>query len=141
MLAYPANLLIETDGMTVTFPDVPEAITCGDDLEEALRHAVDALEAGLSTYIDRRLDLPRPSKPKRGQRIVTPTALGTAKLALYLEMRAQKVTKAALARRLGCHMPQVDRLLDLSHSSRLEQVETALAALGKRLVVELRDAA
>jgi antitoxin HicB len=38
-------------------------------------------------------------------------------------------------------MPQVDRILDLCHASKLEQVETALAALGKRLVVTVADAA
>ncbi len=51
------------------------------------------------------------------------------------------VTKAELARRLGWHGPQVDRLLDLNHASRLDQIEAALAALGKRLQVTVRDAA
>ncbi|MEI2782619.1 MAG: hypothetical protein V9H25_15725 [Candidatus Competibacter sp.] len=35
----------------------------------------------------------------------------------------------------------VDRLLSLHHKSRIEQIETALAALGKRLVVDVREAA
>lgn len=66
-------------------------------------------------------------------------ALTAAKLALYETMRSQGVRKAELARRLGRHMPQVDRLLDLHHASRLDQVEAALAALGKRLSVGVHD--
>jgi antitoxin HicB len=56
-------------------------------------------------------------------------------------MRAGDVGKAELARRLGWHGPQVDQLLDLGHASRLDQVDQAFAALGKRLVVDVRDAA
>ncbi len=56
-------------------------------------------------------------------------------------MRSARVGKAALARKLNCHLPQIDRLLDLTHNSRLDQLEAALLALGKRLVVELKDAA
>ncbi len=56
-------------------------------------------------------------------------------------MRAADVGKAELARRLNCHLPQIDRLLDLAHASRLDQLEQAFAALGKRLEVAIQDAA
>ena len=56
-------------------------------------------------------------------------------------MRAQKIGKAELARRLNCHLPQVDRLLDLLHSSRLEQLEAAFRAVGKRLTIAVEEAA
>jgi len=56
-------------------------------------------------------------------------------------MRAQRVGKAELARRLNCHLPQIDRLLDLNHSSRLDQIEQAFLMLGKRLEISLEDAA
>jgi antitoxin HicB len=39
------------------------------------------------------------------------------------------------------HSPQVDRLLDLSHSSKIEQIEAALLAAGKRLTIGIQDAA
>ncbi len=56
-------------------------------------------------------------------------------------MRSRRVGKAELARRLNCHLPQVDRLLDLMHSSRLDQLEAAFHALGKQLSIESREAA
>jgi antitoxin HicB len=137
-LKYPATFTREaTGGYTVTFIDVPEAITQGDDEAEALLRAADALETALSFYVDEGQDLPRPSEARRGERMVTPTALTSAKLAIYQTMRDQGIRKSDLARRMGWHMPQVDRLLDLDHASRLEHVEAALGALGKRIEVSV----
>jgi len=141
MFEYPVDLTpAEEGGFVVTFPDVPEAITQGETREEALLAAKDALETALSMYVDERRDLPRPG-PVKGRPVVRPDALPSAKLGIYAAMREQGVSKAALARRLNWHMPQVDRLLDLGHASRFSQVEQAAAALGKRVVLEVRSAA
>ena len=121
----------------VTFPDVPEAITQGEDEEEALLYAVDALETALSFYVDARKNLPLASRPKRGQRTVRPSALEGAKLGVYQAMTEQGIKKAELARRLGWHMPQVDRLFDLRHASRLDQIEAAARVLGRQLEVRV----
>jgi antitoxin HicB len=56
-------------------------------------------------------------------------------------MRASGVGKAALARRLGVALPQVDRLLNLRHASRLDAIERAFAALGKTISIAVNDAA
>jgi antitoxin HicB len=142
MLRYPVRLAKDTnDTIRVSFPDVPEAHTFGDDEDEALMHATDALESALSLYVDDRRGLPKPSRIKRGQKSVTLPALTEAKLALYSEMRIHGVGKAEMARRLACHLPQVDRLLDVSHASRLDQLEAAFRVLGKQLCVEIREAA
>ena len=142
MLKYPVKLSCDTNGtILVDFPDVPEAHTLGEDEGEALMHAVDALETALSMYIDDRRDIPRPSPVKRRGKFVTVAALTEAKLALYSAMRVQRVGKAELAKRLSWHLPQVDRLLDLLHSSRLDQLEAAFRALGKRISIVVEEAA
>ena len=138
---YPVTLQDDEGTVLVTFPDVPSAITYGDDEAAALDHAIGALETALIGVMGDRGAIPRPSKPRRGQRTVMVPALSAAKLGLYEAMRAGGVRKAELARRLGVHMPQIDRLLDLRHASRLAQVEAALRAVGKRLVVDVLDAA
>lgn len=91
--------------------------------------------------IEDRDPIPPPQRPKRGQRVITLPVLTEAKLELYRQMRAAKIGKAELARRLNCHLPQVDRLLDLAHGSRLDQIEQALLAVGKRLTISIDDAA
>lgn len=142
MYRYPVRLEADdNDTLLATFPDLPEAATFGETEQQALLHAVDAIVSALSHRIDQREDIPEPSKPKRGQRVVLLPPLVVAKLALYQAMRAQGVSKAALARRLGMHGPQVDRLLNLQHRSRLDHLTRALAALGKRVAIEVLDAA
>lgn len=137
-LNYPVVLEPDTnDTVLVSFPDVPEAHTFGDDEPEALLRAVDALETALSFYADAGEDLPRPSKLKRGQHSVRPTAQACLALSIYQTMRDEGVRKSELARRLGWYMPQVDRVLDPSHASRLDQAEAALAALGRSLNVQV----
>ncbi len=138
MWDYPVTLEKDSDGsILVSFPDVPAAHTFGADADEAMLRAVDALETALAAYVEDGKDLPAPSRPRRGQRTVHPTALVALKLGIFQAMRDEGVRKAELARRLGWHLPQVDRLLDLDHASRLDQMEAAIAALGRRLDVRM----
>ena len=137
MFDYPVTLTPDGDTVLVTFKDIPEAITFGVNKDEALLHAIDALETGLSFYVDARKQLPVASKPKRGQKAVRPSALESAKLGVYQAMTEQGIRKAELARRLGWHTPQVDRLFDLRHASRLDQIEAAARVLGRQLEVRV----
>jgi antitoxin HicB len=137
VLDYPVILTPDDGTVLVTFPDVPEAITFGMDEDEALLQAIDALESALSFYVNDRKQLPIPSKPKRGQHTVRPSALECAKLGVYQAMTEQGIKKSELARRLGWHMPQVDRLFDLNHASRLDQIEAAARVLGRHLEVRV----
>ena len=139
MFSYPVTITKDGIHFLVTFKDIPEAITFGKNKEQALEKAVEALETGLSFYIESRKPLPKPSKPKRGQKLITPTALECAKLGIYKVMMDQGIKKAELARRLGWHTPQVDRLFDLHHTSRFDQIEAAAAVLDRH--VEIRIAA
>ena len=141
MLRYPVKLETDTNNtIQVSFPDVPEAHTFGSGREEAMARAVDALETAFMIYMEDRQPIPKPPVFKRGPYVLLP-ALSDAKLSLYSAMRAGRIKKTELARRLNCHLPQVDRMLDLRHSSRLEQLEAAFRALCKQLSVEILDAA
>lgn len=91
--------------------------------------------AALEIYFDEKRLVPLPSKAKKGQSVVTLPILVTSKILLANEMISQNVRKSGLARRLNIHMPQVDRLLDLRHSSKIETIEAAMRTLGKRLEV------
>ena len=106
MHAYPAALTPDPDGgFTVTFRDVPEAITEGDTREEALLRAEDALQSALAMYITAKEPLPTPSEAQAREGMVPLSALGMAKTALYDAMREQGVGRAELARRLRWHPP------------------------------------
>ncbi|MFZ4537749.1 type II toxin-antitoxin system HicB family antitoxin [Propionivibrio sp.] len=136
MFDYPVILTPDDGTVLVTFPDVPEAITFGVNEDEALLYAVEALESALLFYINDRAPLPVPSEAN-GRPTVRPSALECAKLGVYQAMTEQGIKKSELARRLGWHMPQVDRLFDLSHASRFDQIEAAARALGRHIEVRV----
>ncbi len=140
MLRYPVNLQREGKYILASFPDVAGVHTFGKDQNEALARAGDALETMFMALMEDRKPIPEPSRKKRGPHASLP-ALTEAKVALYREMRAQGIGKAELARRMGCHLPQIDRLLDIGHASRLDQLEAAFAVLNKRMSIEVQDAA
>ena len=137
MFDYPVTLTPDGGTVLVTFADVPEAITFGTDEDEALLQAIDALETGLSFYVDARKPLPTVSVAALGQKTVRPSALECAKLGVYQAMTEKGIKKAELARRLGWHMPQVDRLFDLRHASKFDQIEAAANVLGKHIQVQI----
>ena len=138
-MEYPVKLeRDDNDTILVSFPDFPEAHTYGDDVEDALTHATDALATVVDAYIKDRRDIPSPSAIAAKHRVNVP-ALVEAKIRLYETMRDAKVGKSELARRLAWHLPQVDRLLAMKHGSKLEQLETAFQAMGKRLVISIEE--
>ncbi|MGD0736328.1 MAG: type II toxin-antitoxin system HicB family antitoxin [Terracidiphilus sp.] len=135
-MRYPANFkAAEEGGFIVTFPDFPEAITQGENVEDALIHAGDVLESALDYYIEDGLPIPVPSKPKRGQHLVALPASYTAKILLLQEMAAQKVRPAELARRLDVTPQEVNRLIDPRHTTKIDRIAGALKALGKTLEI------
>lgn len=139
-LAYPVKLDEEIGGgILVSFPDIPEALTEGATMQDALAEAEDCLIAALGGYIEERRKIPGPS-PRRGRPLVSLPTLVAAKIALYSAMQERGIGNAALARRLDTVEGTVRRLLDLDHRSHIGQVEAALRALGQRLVVATQAA-
>lgn len=138
MLAYPIELTPDSNGTLLAIcPDLPEVTTFGEDEADALLRAADAIEEALAARIADREDIPAPT-PALGRPVAMLPALTALKVALYQSMRESGASKAELARRLSAHGPQVDRLLNLRHSSRLEQMEAALHALGKSVEIVVR---
>jgi antitoxin HicB len=138
--AYPAVFAEEPDGVTVTFPDVPEAVTFGATRLEAQERAADALISALSIYVEENRPNPKPS-PARGRHLVLVTALEAMKLALHDAMLAAGISNRGLAGRLGVDEKAVRRLRDPLQRSSIGAVEAALRCLGKRVEVTVLDAA
>jgi antitoxin HicB len=133
MLAYPVELTPDGKFLMVTFPDIPEANSQGDSVEDALKMAADALETALDFYFDAGRPVPAPSKPKRGQHTVELRASVAAKVLLLNEMSSQKVRPSELARRLRVTRQEVNRLIDRRYTSKIDGIAGALKALGKTL--------
>jgi len=126
-------------GFIVTFPEVPEAITEGDDKASALANAAGALEVALLGYMKDGTELPSPSA-HRGPDAVFVAAPAAAKLAFYEAFRSSGMSRVALARKLGKDEAEVRRMLDPHHATKLGPLDEAVTALGKRLTVVIENA-
>ena len=136
MLAYPVHLEpAEEGGFVVTFPDIPEACTQGNDEADALSWAQGALETTLEIYIDRGLHVPHPSSLNGRLAVILPVVV-SGKVILHNTLIDSGKTRADLALMLNLQPALVERLMSLQYKSKIEQIETALAAFGKRLVVD-----
>jgi antitoxin HicB len=130
---YPAVLTDDpAGGFVVSFRDIPEALTQGEDEKEALEMAEDALINALDFYFDDQRPVPLPSKAKRGERLVGLPLSIAAKVLLLNEMLAQNIRPADLARRMNVLPQEVHRLLSLDHKTKIDTVALALLSLGRR---------
>ena len=140
--AYPARFTVGGDArILVDFIDLPRVATDGKDHREALEEAMDALGSDLSIRLSHGEEIPVPSAPEPGQRLVAVPLWLAPKLALHLAMQQQQVNDFELARRLGVDERAIRHLLDPGHTSKAENMQAALAALGKQMTVEVSDAA
>jgi antitoxin HicB len=140
---YPAAVLPEKEGkgFHVRFPDLPAALTGGEDLAGTLAQAADCLAEAIAGRIARGDDIPEPSKPRRGQHLIAVPLQVAPKLLLYQTMRARGLHNTEVARRLGVSETVVRRMLHPRHATKPERIEAALLALGKRIGLAFEDAA
>jgi len=139
MLAYPVILTPdkEAGGFVVTFPDIPEAITQGETVDEALAMAAEALESAMDFYFDSKRAVPMPSLAKRRQHVVALPLSVSAKVLLLNEMIRQQVRPAELARRLQTTPQEVNRLTNLHHTTKIDGIAGAMKVLGKTLEIRV----
>jgi antitoxin HicB len=117
-MRYPVNLQPDTGGFFVSFPDIPEALTQGDDRENALFMGLDALITAFDFYFEDSRPVPPPSAIT-GDYVDVPLSVAS-KVMLLNSFLEQEVT----------------RLFDLHHSTKIDTIQRAMSALGKRLELQ-----
>lgn len=138
---YPVMLTASDEGgYVVTCRDLPQLITQGEDKQDALDQASDAMDEVFATYMIEGIDFPEPSKAKRREHLVAPPAETMAKAALFVAMREAGISKMQLAKQLGVDEKEVRRLLDPHYQSKLPRIAQAISLLGQRLVIGLEPA-
>ncbi len=141
MIRYRVKLTPDdNDTFLVTAPDFPEVITFGDTREEALVYAVGAFREMIAAKIHYKEPIPKPSRIKAGEPFITLPIQTEMKVRLYQSLEESGVKKADLARKLNLHRQEIDRLFDFKKSTSLAKYESAFAALGKTLKIEVADA-
>jgi len=137
---YGVAIKHEDGDYVVSVRDLPEVVTAGDSLREALALAADAIEVIVEGRMDDNEDLPAPSPVQPGEHAVSLPAHLAAKASVYAAWKAAHVSKSELARRLNRNEGEVRRILDPHHGTKLDQLEAAARALGSRLVIAFEPA-
>jgi len=140
MYDYALKIQKDKTGVWLSCPDIPEMNASGETLAEAFADATDAMETALSIYVDQRRPIPPASTQAPTHEVLRLPMLTVAKIALWNALLEEDVSKSELARRLGVNRPQVDRMVDFLHTSKIEQIERALGALGRRLTMNVQAA-
>jgi antitoxin HicB len=134
---YPVDIRFEDeDGRYHAYSaDLPEAIASGADPAEALAEMRQAVAAAVSGLMIFGKALPAPSPVAAGHYAVALPGALAAKAAVYQAWKASRLTKIALAERMGRSETEVRRILDPKYGTKLDQLEEAATALGGRLAV------
>lgn len=139
MFCYPVTVEedAESQQVLVDFVDLPFVHSVGENLDDALLNAKDALETAFDALMKDNQIIPVASFKTDCPSVSVPVLIA-AKVALHNAMLSNGIRKTDLARKLNLAPNVVERLLSLRHKSRIEQLETALALFDKRLLVDVQ---
>lgn len=136
--AYWAHLEPDPDGgFTVTFPDVPDAITHGFTREEALANASEALGLALRGYLADGEAIPAPASKTGVPVAVDPS--DAIKIAVIHRFLEANISKSELARRMAKSEGEARRILDPDYPSKIGAMQEALKALGQTIVISTME--
>lgn len=133
-MRYPVNLEPDSGGFFVSFPDIPEALTQGDGREDALSMALDALVTAFEFYFEDNRKVPLPSEVT-GEFVDVPLSVASKVLMLNAFIDSG-LTQTELANRMGVKKQEITRLFDLKHATKIDAIQKAMQALGKRLELQ-----
>jgi antitoxin HicB len=136
-MRYPITLTPSDGKLVVHVDDIAGVNTFGDDREDALAQAADALETMLDHYFENKLPVPLPSKVRRGKPFVEIPVSISAKILLHNELLDQQVRPSELARRLKLPRQEMTRLLDLHTVTKIDSIAEAMKALGKSIELQV----
>ena len=126
--------------LVVSFRDLPECLTSGEDTDAALSAAADALAEALAGRIDDGESIPVPTRAEPDEHEVAVPPGIAAKAALAIAFRESGLTRVSLAESLGVDEKVVRRLLDPRHGTSPDRIGRALRSLGRRIAIDVRAA-
>ena len=135
-MKFPVTYEQQDDGILISFPDIPEALSSAATETQAYELAYDALISALEFYFEDYQRIPSPSRSVTGHYVELPPAL-TAKVMLLNTLADSGISYAELARRLGKKPQEVQRIINIRHTTKIDTINAALEQLGYRLNISL----
>ena len=86
-------------------------------------------------YFEDNRPVPSPSQPQKDEVLITLPVSASTKVMLLNLLLEEHVSQAELAKRMGIRPQQVTRIVNLEHTTKIDTVEQAFKALGKKLSI------
>jgi len=132
-MRYPVDLLPCSCGTVIFVRDLPEVEAHGPTKEAALERCHDSLIACLDSFFSSRTSVPMPSRCD-GAFICLPASIW-AKVILLNAVVEQGITNTELARRMNLSRQEMNRIFNLTHSTKIDTIQKGLSVLGKQLEI------
>lgn len=119
--------------------DLPELLSWpaeGETLEQWAHYAV---KDCVAFRLKDGLEVPEATPAEDGEYVVEISLTEEAKIILHNEMVRAKVSRSALAEKNNLTLPEVTRLLNYNHRTKIETIDSALRSLGKKLSFSVED--
>ncbi|QTF10458.1 hypothetical protein HC231_22950 [Brenneria izadpanahii] len=141
MFNYPALVSFDEDSgqYEILYRDFKNLTSTAFTEEDIVLEAARWLTEIIGEYIDSRIPIPQPSALQHDEIRIHLPVLVNLKAALHNAMIQTGTRKADLARKLNQKGPQIDRLLDVNHASKIETLEQALYLLGYEVSVSVAE--
>ena len=134
IMRYPVTLTPAPEGgYMVSFVDIPEALTQGETVAEAMEAAKDALLTAFDFYFEDNELIPLPSPLNSHDHFIEVPLSVASKVLLLNAFLQSEITQQELARRIGKPKQEITRLFNLHHATKIDAVQLAAKALGKEL--------
>ncbi|HCT6312628.1 hypothetical protein [Proteus mirabilis] len=139
MFNYPATSHFDEESETyeITYRDFDNIHAVAYTEDDIELEASDILHVGLEEFISSKMPIPMPSEPQSGDFIVYLPPISCLKIALHNAMLTTKTKKADLARKMNLNSAQIERLLDINQTSKIDILEQALYLLGYHIAISV----
>ena len=139
MFNYPATSHFDEESETyeITYRDFDNIHAVAYTEDDIELEASDILHVGLEQFISSKMPIPMPSEPQSGDFIVYLPPISCLKIALHNAMLTTKTKKADLARKMNLNSAQIERLLDINQTSKIDSLEQALYLLGYHIAISV----
>ncbi len=139
MFNYPATSHFDEESETyeITYRDFDNIHAVAYTEDDIELEASDILHVGLEEFISSKMPIPMPSEPQSGDFIVYLPPISCLKIALHNAMLTTKTKKADLARKMNLNSAQIERLLDINQTSKIDSLEQALYLSGYHIAISV----
>lgn len=137
---YPVALEDNDEGGYILhFRDIPEINSEIWSLDELQNTAVGALITAAEICFEKKIPFPEPSKAAKDEKLVALPLSVVSKILLHKAMLSDNIRPSDLAKKMGTTPQEVNRILDLKHSTKIDTIQKAFRSFGHDLNVSVTD--